>query len=170
MTMLLKSAAFRTRLRAAPGVSGSVARIFTPGRSFFDTNVLVYTDDADSPAKREVALDLVESHRRAGTGVVSNQVLQEYFVASTRKLKVDAAIARRKVALFARFPLVPLSVDDLLAAIDIHRLNPLSFWDALIVRAAIASGCVRLYSEDLQTGARYDGVEVVNPFRSDKKP
>ena len=68
-------------------------------RSFFDTNVLVYTDDKAAPAKQRRALDLVAEHRRAGTGVVSLQVLQEYFVTITRKLRVDAQIARRKVEL-----------------------------------------------------------------------
>jgi predicted nucleic acid-binding protein len=57
-------------------------------------------------------------------------------------------------------------VDDVLAAIDLHRLHQLSFWDALIVRSAIKSGCRRIYTEDLQHGRRYDGVEIVNPFSS----
>ena len=164
MTTSVKFAASRPRLTAVPAVSGSIVRPSTTGRSFFDSNVLVYTDDADSPAKRERALELFEHHRRAGSGVVSNQVLQEYFVASTRKLGVDAGIARRKVELFARLHLVPLSVDDLLGAVDIQRLHQVSFWDALVVRAAVASGCTRLYSEDLHAGWRHDGLEVVNPF------
>ncbi len=68
-----------------------------PARSFFDTNVLIYADDKAVPAKQSRALTLVAEHRRAGTGVVSMQVLQEYFVTVTRKLRVDAAIARRKL-------------------------------------------------------------------------
>src|ERR1700681_143196 len=74
-----------------------------PARSFFDTNVLIYADDKSAPAKQRRALDLVAEHRRARTGVVSMQVLQEYFVTVTRKLRVDAAIARRKVELLAEF-------------------------------------------------------------------
>lgn len=133
-------------------------------RSFFDTNVLVYTDDTDAPAKRERALDLLSEHRRKRTGVVSTQVLQEYFVVVTKKLGVDPATARRKTELFGRLELVPLALDDILGAIDIHRLHVGSFWDALIVRAALASGCTRVYSEDLRSGWRHDGLEVVNPF------
>jgi len=72
-------------------------------RSFFDTNVLVYADDKAAPAKQRRALELVADHRRVGTGVVSLQVLQEYFVTVTRKLQVDARIARRKVELLAEF-------------------------------------------------------------------
>jgi predicted nucleic acid-binding protein len=134
-------------------------------RSFLDTNVLVYTDDLDAPDKQLQALDLLASLRRSGAGVLSSQVLQEYFVAATRKLGVDPATARRKVELFGRMQLVSPGLDDVLAAIDLHRLHSMSFWDALVVRAAQASGCTRLYSEDFQAGQRILGLEIVNPFR-----
>jgi len=135
------------------------------GRDFLDTNVLVYTDDGDAPAKKERALALYAECRRSGRGVVSTQVLQEYFVAATTKLGVDVLVARRKTELFGRLNLVPVGRDDIVGAIDLHRLHALSFWDALIVRAALVAGCTRLYSEDLQHGWRVDGLEVVNPFR-----
>lgn len=134
-------------------------------RSFLDTNVLLYTDSRDAPTKRKRALELVGEQRVARTGVVSLQVLQEYFSAATRKLGIDVAVARRKVELFANHHLVVLDVDDVLAAIDLHRLQQLSFWDALIVRAAKEGGCSVLYTEDLQDGRTIDGVRVVNPFR-----
>ena len=133
-------------------------------RSFFDTNVLVYADDKATPAKRRRAIELVAEHRRAGTGVLSLQVLQEYFVAVTRRLQVDAEIARRKVELLAEFDLVVPDLDDILAAIDLHRLHGFSFWDALVLRAAKESACAVLYSEDLQPGRFIDGVQIVNPF------
>jgi predicted nucleic acid-binding protein len=135
-----------------------------PARSFLDTNVLVYTDDRDAPAKRARALELYAECRRTGTGVVSTQVLQEYFVASTRKLGVAADIARRKTELLGRLHVVTLRLEDILGAADLHRLHGLSFWDALIIRAALVAGCSRLYSEDLHPGWRLDGLEVVNPF------
>ena len=136
------------------------------GRSFFDSNVLVYTDDGDAPSKQARALELLAEHRQARSGVISTQVIQEYLVAATKKLGVTAPVARRKAELFGRFELVPLGLDDILGAIDLHRLHQLSFWDGLIIRAALASGCTRLYSEDLQHGWRLDGLEVVNPFKS----
>ena len=74
-------------------------------RSFFDTNVLLYADDEFAPAKQRCSRDLVAQHRRDGTGVVSLQVLQEYFVNVTRKLHVDPRIARRKVEMLAEFPM-----------------------------------------------------------------
>jgi predicted nucleic acid-binding protein len=134
-------------------------------RSFFDTNVLVYADDQSALAKQQRAVDLVAEHRREGTGVVSLQVLQEYFVTVTRKLKVDARVARRKVELLAEFDVAAPDVADVLAAIDLHRLHGFSFWDALVVRAAGQAGCRILLSEDLQEGQEIDGVRVVNPFR-----
>ena len=134
-------------------------------RSFLDTNVLVYADDKAAPAKRRRAVELVAEHRRAGTGVVSLQVLQEYFVAATRKLGVDAATARRKVELLSELDVAAPDLSDVLAAIDLHRLHAFSFWDALVFRAATQSGCTVLYSEDFQDRRELDGVRVVNPFR-----
>jgi len=135
-----------------------------PARSFFDTNILIYADDKAAPAKQRKALDLVAEHRRARTGVVSLQVLQEYFVAVTRKLRVDAAIARRKVELLAEFDVAVPEVADILAAIDLHRLHGFSFWDAMILRAAKQAGCGVLFSEDMQPAREIDGVRIVNPF------
>ncbi|MBZ5571881.1 MAG: PIN domain-containing protein [Acidobacteriia bacterium] len=133
-------------------------------RSFFDTNVLIYADDKASPAKQRRALELVAEHRRAGTGVVSLQVLQEYFVTVTKKLRVDAGIARRKVELLAEFDVAAPEVADILAAIDLHRLHGFSFWDALILRSAKQSGCSVLLSENFQPQREIDGIRIVNPF------
>jgi predicted nucleic acid-binding protein len=134
-------------------------------RSFFDTNVLVYADDKATPAKQRKAIDLVAEHRRSRNGVVSLQVLQEYFVTVTRKLRVDPGIARRKVELLAEFDVAAPEVSDILAAIDLHRLHGFSFWDALVLRTAKQAGCGLLYSEDMQDAREIDGVRVVNPFR-----
>jgi predicted nucleic acid-binding protein len=134
-------------------------------RSFFDTNILVYADDKAAPAKQRRALELVAQHRRAGTGVVSLQVLQEYFVTVTRKLQVDPGIARRKTELLAEFDVAIPEVADVLAAIDLHRLHGFSFWDALVLRAAKQSGCSVLLTEDMQDAREVDGVRIVNPFR-----
>jgi len=133
-------------------------------RSFFDTNVLVYADDMAAPAKQRRAIDLVAEHRRGGTGVVLLQVLQEYFVTVTRKLRVDPRIARRKVELLAEFDVAAPEASDILAAIDLHRLHGFSFWDALVLRAAKQAGCSVLFSEDVQDGSEMDGIQIVNPF------
>ena len=134
-------------------------------RSFLDTNVLIYADDKAAPGKQRRALDLVAEHRRARTGVISLQVLQEYFVTVTRKLRVESSIARRKVELLAEFHVAVPDVADILAAIDLHRLHKFSFWDALVIRSAKQSGCTVLFSEDMQHTRDIDGLQIVNPFK-----
>ena len=133
-------------------------------RVFVDTNVIVYADDLDAGAKRERAQEVLHQLYVDGNGVVSTQVLQEFFVAATRKLGVAPEIARRKVDLLARLDVVTIEPSLILDAIDLHRLHPLSFWDALIVQAAAASGCRRLLTEDLQSGRSIAGVQIENPF------
>jgi predicted nucleic acid-binding protein len=135
-----------------------------PARSFFDTNILVYGDDASAPAKQRIALKLIGQHRFHRTGGISLQVLQEYFVAVTRKFKLDAGIARQKVEVFSRFDVGEPRIEDILAAIDFHRLHRISYWDALVVRMAKQTGCIILLTEDLQHGQVIDGVRIVNPF------
>lgn len=133
-------------------------------RSFLDTNVLVYSDDPRDPAKQATALDLIKDHLRSRRGVVSLQVLQEYFVSATGKLKLSAELAKQRVEVFARFHVAEPTVNDILAAIDLHRLYRLSFWDALVLRTAKQTGCRVLLTEDMQHGNEIDGVEIVNPF------
>lgn len=133
-------------------------------RTFLDTNILLYAEDSSEPAKKSVAIALILEHRRRRTGVISLQVLQEFFVSATRKLKLDPAIARYKVEFHSRFQLAEPTVDDILASIDLHRLRSISYWDALIVRAAKQTGCRVLLSEDMPHGQIIEGVRIVNPF------
>lgn len=136
------------------------------GASFLDSNILIYTDDHDAPEKQAIALSLVETGQANRDTFVSTQTLEEYFSAATRRLKVPAATARQKIELFAQLQVVLITVDDVLAAIDVHRLHQISFWDALLVRTARRAGCTTLVTEDLQDGMRFDGLVVHNPFRS----
>ncbi len=138
-----------------------------PGGSFLDTNVLLYLDATDAPEKQARAADLWQRLRRSGEGVVSTQVLQEYYAAATRKLRVQPEIARRRVDLWATLRVVQVTVPTIRAAIVREQSDRLSFWDALIVQAAIEAGCETLFSEDLQTGRRFDGLVIVNPFAVD---
>ena len=79
---------------------------------------------------------------------------------------MEATLARRKVELIAELDIVVPEVEDVLTAIDLHRLHKFSFWDALLVRAAKRSGCRVLLTEDLQHFRDVDGVKIVDPFRS----
>jgi predicted nucleic acid-binding protein len=132
--------------------------------AFFDTNVLLYADDVFSPQKQDRAIALFADHVRRGTAVVSLQVLQEYFAAATRRLGLASEVAQRKVEILARARVVRFEAEDVIAAIELHRLTRISFWDALIVHAARSAGAETLYSEDFQTGAVLGGVRVVDPF------
>jgi predicted nucleic acid-binding protein len=134
-------------------------------RHFLDTNVLLYADDLDAGEKRDRARTILRESLASGEGVVSTQVLQEFFSISTGKLGVDPAVARRKVELVAEMDLIRVDLGLILAAIDLHRLHSFSFWDALIVRAASTAGCGLLLTEDLQHGQVVDGVRIENPFR-----
>jgi predicted nucleic acid-binding protein len=140
------------------------------GPFFVDTNVLVYADDARDAVKQEAARELLRRLLRERSGKLSLQVLQEFFAAATGKLGLAAVDARRRIEIFSHLDVVRLDVDDVLAAIDLHRLHQLSIWDALIVRAAVMSGCRTLYTEDLQHGRRFEGVQVVDPFRAADLP
>jgi predicted nucleic acid-binding protein len=134
------------------------------GLAFFDTNIMVYADDSSSPRKQARAIQLFSDCQRQGLAVISIQVMQEYFAAVTRKLSVDPELAQRKVEVLARGRVVRIAESDVIAAIELHRLTRISFWDALIVQAARIAGAAVLYSEDFQHGATLGGVPVVNPF------
>ncbi len=133
-------------------------------RTFLDTNVLIYCDDASEPAKQQKALEVLDEHTRARTGVVSLQVLQEYFVAACRMLGLDSGTARRKVEIFAMLDVAEPTVSDILAAIDLHRFHGFSYWDALVLRMAKQAGCRVVLTEDMQHGQVIDGMRIVNPF------
>jgi predicted nucleic acid-binding protein len=72
--------------------------------------------------------------------------------------------SKEKVEVFSDLNLFRIGIEDILAAIDLHRAHQIAFWDGLIVRAALESGCSILYSEDLQAGRKIEGLEIVNPF------
>jgi predicted nucleic acid-binding protein len=140
------------------------------GPFFVDTSVLVYADDARDAAKQSGARALLRRLLLERSGKLSIQVLQEFFAAATQKLGLAAVDARRRIEVFSNLDVVRLDADDVLGAIDLHRLHQLSIWDALVVRAALVSGCRTLYTEDLQHGRRFDGLQVVNPFRATEPP
>jgi predicted nucleic acid-binding protein len=132
--------------------------------TFLDTNILVYAEDQSEQVKRKRAVQLILEHKRQRTGVVSLQVLQEFFTTVTKKFKLDFGIARYKVEFHSRFIVGEPTVTDILAATDIHRIYGFSYWDALILRMAKQTGCRVLLTEDLQHGQVFDGVRIVNPF------
>lgn len=134
------------------------------GREFLDTNVLIYAHDNRDSFKYDTARDLVRRLLRERRGVISLQVLQEFFFAATGKLGMSSRDARESVLQYSRFDVVRFGVVDVVAAIDLHRLHRWSIWDALIVRAALNGGCRTLHTEDMQSGYVVDGLTLRNPF------
>ncbi|GDY21522.1 twitching motility protein PilT [Verrucomicrobiota bacterium] len=131
---------------------------------FLDTNVLLYAYDLDAPAKREVALRLVEQGLSgSGDTAISVQVLQEMHV-NLEKQGVSRSEAGQIIRDCARLPVVNNTLDLLLSALEEQARWKISLWDALILAAARASGASELFTEDLNNGQDYGGVRVINPF------
>jgi predicted nucleic acid-binding protein len=141
-------------------------------RFFLDTNVLVYAIDRSDEARHEISLKWLTAAHETGNGLLSYQVVQEWFNVVLRKavapLGVDqaASIYRKLIEPLWR---IQSSRELLDAAIDLHREHSFSWWDSLIVSAAIQGGCNRILSEDLQDGREIRGVRIQNPFRSRKR-
>lgn len=132
---------------------------------FLDTNILLYAYDQDAPAKRAVALQLVEEGWASpGQAAISVQVLQEMHV-NLEKHEVPRADAAQIIRDFSQWPVVDNSLELLLSALNEQARWQLSLWDALILSAARASGAAELISEDFAHGQDYDGIRAVNPFR-----
>lgn len=134
------------------------------GKTFVDTNILAYAQDADSPGKREESRRLISALAASGLGVISTQVLQEYYVTATGKLGVAPLAAKAILRTFDVFEIVQISPRLVEDAIDCSILNQLAFWDALIVTAAAVAGCGMLCSEAFKPGQRILGVRIENPF------
>jgi predicted nucleic acid-binding protein len=138
--------------------------------SFFDTNILLYAVDEGEPEKLGIASALVEEHLVEGDGMISVQVLREFYSAS-RKLSrpLSDEQAQQMVRYFSTFRTLAEDAGMVLGAIRRGREYMLSFWDALIVEAALSAGANRLLTEDLQHGQEIQGLRVENPFLSLRK-
>jgi len=136
-------------------------------RYFIDTNVFVYSFDAKSARKREIAQNLIGSALEKGTGIISYQVAQEFLNAATRKFAVPLKLADAKKYLdIVLEPLCEVFSSTVLyhQALEIAAEWRLSFYDGLIVAAALQAECALLYSEDMQDGQKIRGVTIRNPF------
>jgi predicted nucleic acid-binding protein len=135
-------------------------------RFFLDTNVLVYAYDADAGSKHEAANALIVDLWEQDAGVISTQVLQEFYVTVTRKLPKPLArrTAREIVGTYEAWATHRPDLTDIVAASELEERHRLAFWDALIVVSAQRSGAGTLLSEDLQHGRRIAGVTISNPF------
>jgi predicted nucleic acid-binding protein len=131
---------------------------------FLDANILLYAHDTGAPNKQRRSRDVIANLVDSGEGVISTQVMQEFFVAATRKLGVSPLAAKAVLKTLTVFEIVQVSPSLIHEAIDCAVVNTLSFWDALILAAAASAGCVTMYTEDLNHGQIILGVRVQNPF------
>lgn len=133
---------------------------------FFDTNVLVYLFDAYAPEKQRGARELFEQHSLGGSLLLSTQVLQEFYVTVTRKLSepLSGPEALSAVRHFASFSPTQVDTDLIVRGAERSLRERFSFWDGLILEAALSGGATRLLSEDLQHGREVAGLVIENPF------
>lgn len=136
-------------------------------RVFIDTNVLVYCMDANSAAKRAKALELIGRLGAANRLAFSTQVFQETYSALTRKLGVSGSAAERPLRALSGHPMVRTDLPLLWAAMQRHQKDGVSWYDALIVEAALAGKCAILASEDFQHHRQFGTLQVINPFTED---
>lgn len=135
-------------------------------RTFLDTNIIIYAYDTSAGDKHQKARDLLTGLWESGLGIVSTQVLQEFHVTVTRKIPkpLDLATSREIIADFLTWDVVVNDGDAILRAIDVQEKHGFSFWDSMVIAAAIAGGAALLLTEDLTDGQKIGGVEIRNPF------
>ncbi len=131
---------------------------------FLDTNILVYCLDCHDLNKQKKSRFLLKMLKNENRGVISTQVLQEFFVVSTKKLGIDPLTAKGIITSFQKLETVVITPEIITDAIDLGVLHHLSFWDALIVAAAEIAHCDRLWTEDLNDGQLIRNVRIENPL------
>jgi predicted nucleic acid-binding protein len=138
-----------------------------PGFFFLDTNILVYALDRDAPAKQKIAEQLVSDALGTRHGLISIQVVQEFISLALRKFERRMTIPECRE--YLQIVLLPLcqyfpSISSYDRALQVVQETDYHFYDALIVAAAIESGCRTLLTEDLQHGRQIQGLTILNPF------
>ncbi|MBK8396070.1 MAG: PIN domain-containing protein [Leptospiraceae bacterium] len=131
---------------------------------FLDTNILVYSLDNSDKKKQKKSRSVLSDLAKSNLGVISTQVLQEFYVVCTKKLKIEPLVARDILNSFA-FETVVVTQELIHRGIDYSVLYKLSFWDALILAAAENAKCSHLWSEDFPTGQVIRNLKIENPLK-----
>ena len=137
----------------------------TGARSFFDTNILLYIYSDANADKQKRARELYRDRGLSGAILISTQVIQEFYAAATRKLRMPLLTARTLTEALFELPLVIVTPAHIHSAMDHEARYQISFWDGLILAAAEAGSAEVLYTEDLNDGQQYGRVLARNPFR-----
>jgi len=152
---------FLQKEKNGPGKNYTVSKIF------IDTNILVYAIDNIDKIKNERARDVLKKIIEKHHPVISTQVINEFFVVATKKLKADPIIVKNIIHNYKNMEIVNTDLQLIEEAIDISVISQLSFWDSLIIAAAEKSNCEFVFSEDLNSGQNYRGVLLLNPLIKD---
>jgi predicted nucleic acid-binding protein len=133
---------------------------------FFDTNILVYANDSAEPRKQEIARNLIKNTLTDHRAVISVQVLSEFWVTVTQKIKnpLPESVAEKELELFELMDIIDIRLSVFQDALKMKKLFSLSFWDSLILSAADSANCKIVYSEDMQNGQIISNMRIVNPF------
>jgi predicted nucleic acid-binding protein len=141
-----------------------IGKISIVSKIFIDTNIFVYSIDQKDPNKRDRARNILKRLVEVHQPVISTQVIKEFYVVASTKLKADSFIIKNIVHNFRNLEVVNNDLELIEQAIDISTISRLSFWDSLIIAAAEKANCEFVFSEDMNPGQTYRGVMLVNPF------
>ncbi|MBF0510797.1 MAG: PIN domain-containing protein [Candidatus Omnitrophica bacterium] len=135
-------------------------------RYFIDTNILVYSVDSHDKHKQKMSrMKLIELEKNRN-GIISTQIIQEFYITSVKKLKTNPVIAKQQVERLSSFEVIEIDVPLIKEAIDLSIVNQFNFWDALVMCCALKSQCDFLLTEDLSHGQMIKNVKVENIFRT----
>ena len=138
------------------------------GKVFVDTNILIYAHDLDAGQRNEISAAILRDLWENETGILSVQVLQEFYVNVTRKIQnpMPKPQARGIIESYLAWPVELNDTRTILVASEIEERYMLSFWDALIVASARNANADKILTEDLNHGQQIEGIFIENPFAS----
>lgn len=141
------------------------------GKIFLDTNIIVYAHDRSSGKKNRIAEDILLYLWESKRGILSTQVMQEFYVIITRKIPSPLPImdAKKILEYFMTWQVVINDTHTVLQAIDIQKKHGFSFWDSLILQSSIQGNADILFSEDMSDGLAIENLKIINPFIRDWK-
>ena len=131
---------------------------------FIDTNILIYSYDSAGLEKQKKSREMLLELEENGIGVISTQIIQEFYVCAVKKLSMPPILAKQIIAKFDNFEVVTIDHALINDAVDCSILNQMSFWDALVVVSAHSAKCEKLWTEDLNHGQIIKDVKVENIF------
>ncbi len=131
---------------------------------FIDTNIVVYANDNQDENKQKKAINTIKHLMKQGMGVISTQVLQEYAFVALNKLKQPQDVVLRQIRLLESLEVVNQTADQIRRAVEIMHIYKIGFWDSCIISNSESANCSIIYSEDLNTGQFYSGIQIENPL------